>query len=176
VKKYGPAPDLSATPSKSSTVSTSEIGGSIATKSNLAIALRKANSAKIDTFKPTAKANKRTLQIPVTQETPVVNHVAADDNAEDTAESAVVVDSTNYYYIDFLVLMEPIVYQDSSGKQKIVDITKPIRSPNRSNSQLTGVYHALQEKGNLKTNLALRKNSDSSDINASIEDAIGDSK
>ena len=95
-----------------------------------------------------------------------------------SSETVTVADSTNLS-LDFIVLMEPIPYKDSTGKQKYADITKPIRSPNRTGSfvnQFSGVYFALQEKGNLKSSLKISRKAEAADINAIINDSIGPSK
>ena len=105
-------------------------------------------------------------------------NLTVDNNADAQSSVASVVVDSNNLCLDFIVLMEPLPYYDANGRQKYIDITKPIRSPNRGNqkSQFTGIYCALQEKGNLKARIQLPKKSQPAEINAAIEEAIGDSK
>ena len=101
------------------------------------------------------------------------------DHDDDDAGSVVAVDSNNLC-LDFIVLMEPLPYYDANGRQKYIDITKSIRSPNRNNQkiqiQTSGTYCALLERGNLKARIQIPKISQGADINAAIEESIGDSK
>ena len=177
------------TPSKSSTVSTSDV----LPKSNLAVALRKANSASIekkkalDTFVgETNEKKKKKITKPSSSSSYSSSTTSAIVNANDTSvlvqdiddASVVNVDEKLDFLLDFIVVLDTLPYFDSQQKVKYVDITRPIRMPNREKkeNQSTGVYYALEQSGNLKSNVIVSNIATSSDINDAIKAANGGSK
>lgn len=175
---------VSTTPSKSSTVSTSDIEPS---KSNLAAALRKAGERSaaqksISTFEAEPNSKKTLMKSPQAKVAPKSND--ASEKASEDDDSVVVVDDTidsTMTSLDFICLMEPISYLDANGRTHRVDILKPVRSPNNSSMKSrsisnSGVYTALQEKGNLRNGIVIKKKANGEDVNNAIDAAIGPSK
>ena len=173
---------ISTTPSKSSTVSTSDIEPP---KSNLAAALRKAGERSaaqkiVSTFEAEPNSKKTMMKSPQAKIAPKSND--GSEKASEDNDSVVLVDDTidsTMTSLDFICLMEPISYLDANGRTHRVDILKPVRSPNNSSIRSTsnsGVYTALQEKGNLKHGIVIKKKANGEDINNAIDAAIGPSK
>ena len=175
---------VTTTPSKSSTVSTSDIDPP---KSNLAAALRKAGERKtaqkiVSTFEAEGTNKKTMMKSPQSKIPPKSDD--ASDKATDDNDSVVVVNETTdptMDCLDFICLMDSISYLDGNGRTRRVDILKPVRSPinssgSTSSTSTSGVYTALQEKGNLANAIMIKKKADSKELNEVIDAAIGRSK